>query len=174
MSLGRKLILILPPENAEKKLKPSPSHALAMTALMILGRRIAFFLAALMAASGVFLILAGFELSGRSSPDVPGWVIMLCGLACLSAAGSMAPGLIAGVTPRDGSLPNSASLPLRLVQTLLSLGVMVLLSFVAAWVAFNPGDTAGTGYRLAFSAGVALCWLISLGFTIRAIRRLRG
>ena len=144
-----------------------------MTPSAILGRRIAYFFAALVAAIGGFLVLTGFELFGRSG-NAPGWVIMLGGLAFLSAAGSMALSIIGGATARDGSLPDSAPFALRLTQTLLSLGIMVLLSSVATWVAFNPGNAASMGHRLAFGAGAVLCWLISLGFTIRAIRRLGG
>lgn len=144
-----------------------------MTPLAILGRRIAFFIAALMAAIGVFLVLAGFELSGRSSPDMPGGVIVLCGLALLSAAGSMVPGLIGRATAQGGSLPKSGTFLLRLVQTLLGLGSMVMLSSAATWVALNPGGATTMSYRFAFGAGAALCWLILIGFAIRAIRRLR-
>jgi hypothetical protein len=160
-------------EDTGKQIETTAGHFRTMTYSEILGRRIAYFFAALIGAIGVFLVLTGFELFGRGSGHAPGWVIMLCGLAFLSAAGSMGLSILGGATARDGSLPDSAPFALRLAQTLLSLGIMVMLSSVASWVAFNPGS-AGTGARFAFGAGAALCWLIFLGFAIRALRRLRG
>jgi len=132
---------------------------------------------ALIAAIGIYIVLAGLGTFGRSARDAPGWVLVVAGTAFLFAAASMAIDVIGsfllGASARkDGTLTDAAPAPFRLAQMLFSLAIVALLATVATWVAFDADD-AGTVRKFAFGIGAALCWAIFAGAAIWKLRRLR-
>lgn len=143
------------------------------------GNLIAILFIAAIAAIGAYVVLAGFGAFGRSRGDAPDWVIVIAGAAFLLAAGSMGLSAVGGMffgakAGRDGSLSEDAPYPLRVLQILMSLGIVALLAIIATWVAFNPGDAGSTGRRVAFAIGAVTIWMMFFGFAIWKLRRLRG
>jgi len=132
---------------------------------------------ALIAAIGVYIVYAGLGKLSRSANDAPGWVLVVAGGAFLFAAASMAMNAIGwfffgAVAGRDGALTDAAPAALRLIQMLLSLGIVALLATVATWVALNPGE--GSAVRsTVFAIGAVMSWGIFAGFAILKLRKLR-
>lgn len=132
---------------------------------------------ALIAAIGAYIVYAGLGKLGRSPNDAPGWVLVVAGAAFLFAAASA--GLNAAgwfffgaKAGPDGALTDAAPAPLRLVQMLLSLGIVALLATVATWVALNPGDGSAMR-RIVFGFSAVMTWGILLGFAIWKLRKPR-
>lgn len=132
---------------------------------------------ALIAAIGSYIVYAGLGKLGRSPNDAPGWVMVAAGGAFVFAAASLAMNAIGwfcfgAVAGRDGALNDSAPASLRLVQMLLSLGIVALLATVASWVALNPGE-GSAARRVVFGLGAVMTWGIFFGAAIWKFRKLR-
>jgi ABC-type transport system involved in multi-copper enzyme maturation permease subunit len=137
-------------------------------------RRVALAFAAGFALLGLFVMLAGLGVFGRSRGDAPGWIVIVAGAAFVLAAASLALSAIGGATARNGALTGTAPFALRLLQTVLGLGLVALLAVTATWVALHPGDASGWDRRAAFSAGAAVTWIIFVGFALNGLRQLRN
>jgi len=133
---------------------------------------------AVIAAIGVYIVLAGLGRFGHGTGDAPAWVLIGAGGAFLLAAGSFGLNAVAGIllgvrTGRDGSLADDAPYAIRAAQIVLSLGVVAMLASVATWVAFNPEAGSSPGRKAVVAAGAATIWLMFAGFAVWRLRRLR-
>jgi hypothetical protein len=109
-------------------------------------------------ACGTYPVLAGLGVVHMSpTPGTPAWVVVatggmfvLAGLAIIVDYG------MAGASPVDGSLPDSAPFFLKVTQYVLGLAIVGLMFAVFAWIAFGAGQRQ-------FSSSISLPFWSSSG-----------
>jgi hypothetical protein len=91
-----------------------------------------------------------------------------------------------GGAGRDGDLPPGTPFPVHLTQSLLGLGIMVLLALIGTWIAvgtgprncqvtgFINGEADGTVCRVVFGLGALLTWIFTVVLGVVSYRRLRA
>jgi hypothetical protein len=109
-----------------------------------------------------------------------GLVFVLAGLAVIIGYG------IAGGAAPDGDLLPGTPFGVRLVQSLLGLGIIAMLASIASWVAFGGGSRHFTSSgplisaavneaigRTVFGIGAALAWAFMAVMIVVSVKRLR-
>jgi hypothetical protein len=147
-------------------------------------------------ALGLFVAVMGLLVIGMAvhlvptdtRSDDPEWLGVAAGLAFILAGAAVIVGFaVAGGAAPDGDLPPGTPFGVRLTQYLLGLGIVALLTAIAAWIAFGPGTRqfGGTGLpflgpaaqekvgRAAFGVGAVLSALVFALLAIVNARRLR-
>lgn len=143
---------------------------------------------------GTFCILMALGVFGDSglSEGTPPWVGVCAGLVFVLGGLAVIVGYgIAGGAGPDGDLVPGTPFVVRLVQTLLGLGITVLLALIATWVAFGPGARHFTGAgsiggvavgggsigelfgRVVFGLGAVLVWAFAIVMLVVSVKRLR-
>jgi hypothetical protein len=91
---------------------------------------------------GLLVIGMALRIIPTDSPgDSPQWVGVAAGLAFVLAGAAIIVGFaVAGGVAPDGDLPPGTPFAVRLTQYLLGLGIVGLLTAIAAWIAFGPGS----------------------------------
>ena len=142
----------------------------------------------LFALAGLCVIAMALGIIRADSAGAPQWIGVAAGLAFVLAGAAIIVGFaVAGGAAPDGDLPPGTPFAVRLTQYLLGLGIVGLLTAIAAWIAFGPGprqfsvtglpflgpkggETIG---RVAFGIGAILSATVFVAFAVVSIRRLR-
>jgi hypothetical protein len=144
---------------------------------------------------GLVFAVAGFLVIGMAlriipadSTGDPRWIGVAAGLAFVLAGAAIIVGFaVAGGAAPDGDLPPGTPFGVRLTQYLLGLGIVGLLTAIAAWVAFGPGprqfNVTGLPFlgpkageamgRAAFGIGAVLSAAFFVLLAVVSLRRLR-
>jgi hypothetical protein len=145
----------------------------------------AIFLGLVGVAIGLLVILLCLGVLGSaptSKPPENTWLGVAFGIAFLFAGISA---IIQAVAvrgyPTTAELPASSPAWLRLLHTLLGLGVIISLGAIFTWIAVGPGKREFTGSgaifgetvgRIAFGVGAMLFWVALAIFVVTKLRRL--
>ena len=135
-------------------------------------------------AIGLLAILLSLGLLGSppsSKPPENSWLGVVFGIAFLFAGISA---IIQAVAvrgyPTTAELPASSPTWLRLLHTLLGLGIIISLGTMFTWIAIGPGKREFTGSgaifgetvgRIAFGIGAMLFWIALGVFVFTKLRR---
>ena len=137
---------------------------------------------------GLVIAMALHIIPVDASGDAPQWVGVLAGLAFVLAGAAIIVGFaVAGGAAPDGDLPPGTPFAVRLTQYLLGLGIVGLLTVIAAWVAFGPGHrefgitglplvrarSGETMGRVVFGIGAVLSAIVFIALGVASARRLR-
>jgi hypothetical protein len=147
----------------------------------------AIFLGLIGVATGLLAIVLSLGLLGSapsSKPPENSWLGVAFGIAFLFAGiSAIIQAVAARGYPTSAELPASSPTWLRLVHTLLGLGIITSMGTMFTWIAIGPGKREFTGSgaifgetvgRIAFGIGAVLFW-VALGiFVFTKLRRLFG
>jgi hypothetical protein len=147
--------------------------------------KLAIFLGSIAAAIGVLAILLSLGLFGpapSSNHRENSWLGVAFGIAFLFAGISVIiQAVLARGYPTTAELPASTPSWLRLLHSLLGLGVIVSLGAIFTWVAVGSGERSFTGSgaifgetggRIAFGIGAILIWIFLATILFLKARRL--
>ena len=136
-------------------------------------------------AIGLLAILLSLGLLGSapsSKRPENSWLGVVFGIAFLFAGVSaIIQAVAAHAYPTTAELPASSPTWLRLLHTLLGLGIIISLGIMFTWIAIGPGKRAFTGSgaifgetvgRIAFGIGAMLFWIALGMFVFTKLRRL--
>jgi hypothetical protein len=124
----------------------------------------------------------------KLDPGVPPWMGVAAGSVFLLAAALLFVDAAAGGANADGTLSVSAPAPLRALQTITGLGIVVLMGVMTTWIAFGRGErhfsttislpflayqpkNSDLPGRVGFGIGALLIWAIVIGGTVAALKR---
>jgi hypothetical protein len=145
----------------------------------------AIFLGLMAVAIGLLAILLSLGLLGSapsSKPTENSWLGVVFGIAFLFAGiSAIIQAVAARGYPTTAELPASTPTWLRLLHTLLGLGIIISLGAMFTWIAIGPGKREFTGSgaifgetvgRIAFGIGAMLFWIALGVFVFTKLRRL--
>lgn len=142
----------------------------------------------ILAGVGLALLALGLAPGGESALEAPRWVVACAGLAFALCGGAVIVGYaVAGGAGPDGDLLPGTPWSVRLMQSLLGLGIMGCLATIFTWIAFGPGPRAFTVFlpfvgrgpgsettgRAVFGVGAVLMWVFFAVFVVVSAQRLR-
>jgi hypothetical protein len=142
--------------------------------------------------SGILPVLGGLGMIDlHPTEGTPGWMGVCAGLAFMLAGLAVINGYaIAGGVGPDGNLLPDTPFPVVLMQHVLGLGIMALLTTMAGWIAFGPGErhfsmtialpfvarssqSGELSGRIAFGVATILLVAMTLGLGAAGVERLR-